>query len=372
MKIKQQISALSAALAMTLAHNVQAVDLKWSGFLNTIGARTNDSAVYLHDEGNIDDNGSFEESTLGLNAIVTVSEHLSLAAQIASAPSNNSIDFDWGFGTYNLNENWAIKAGRVKFPGMLVSEYVRVGYAYPWIRPPEAVYSASMAAPAMGLDAYDGGALVYQVFGDNFDYSAEVYGGGRATDMMDFDKMYGLVLRASNDILTLVGSANWSTMAVPGSVDPMMAAMMNDIAGQDMLMLNAGVTADWNDFVLYAEYVRSTSDFVDTMGRNDSVDITSWYTTLGYRFGNLMPHVTYQSLEHGNGGLEQTGWTAGLRYDLGRSTALKLEWQRIEPKEANAGANVPMMLKNQFGLFEHLSTPSDEVDLVSVAVNFTF
>jgi len=373
MKSNNRPGVTGVALAMLLAQtSAHAVDLKWSGFLNMVGARSNDSAQYLHDEGNIDDSGSFEESTLGLNAIVTVSERLSLATQIANSPGDSSIDFDWGFGTYNLTDSLAVKAGRVKFPGMLASEYVRVGYAYPWIRPPEAVYSTNMAAPSMGLDAYDGGALVLRGFSDNFDYSAEIYGGGRSADMMDFDKMYGVVLRAGNDIVTLLGGANWSTMSVPGGTDPMMAAMMSDIDDEDMLMLNAGLTADWNDLILYAEYVRTTTDFINMAGQRDDVDITSWYTTLGYRFGDLMPHITYQSLEHGNGGMEQTSWTAGLRYDLGRSTALKVEWQRIEPEKAGSGANVPMMLNNQYGLFEHLSTPSDEVDMASIAVNFTF
>ncbi len=372
MKHTQGYKLIGAALALALSQNASAIDLKWSGFLNMIGARSDDPRLYLHDEGNIDDNGSFEESTLGLNAIITVSDRLVIAAQIANAPGTDSIDFDWGFGAYNLNDSWSVKAGRVKFPGMLVSEYVRVGYAYPWIRPPEAVYSANMAAPAMGLDAYDGGALAYQAYGDNFDYSAEIYGGGRATDMMDFDKMYGVVLRASSDIVTLVGSANWSTMAIPNGMDPMMAAMMTDIADQDMLMLNVGLNVDWNDIVIYTEYVRTESDFINGSGNTDNVDITSWYATLGYRLGDFMPHVTYQSLDHSNGGLEQTSVTAGLRYELGRSTALKMEFQRIEPEVANAGANIPIMAKNQYGLFEHMTAPSDKVDMFSIAVNFTF
>lgn len=373
MKTQHRLSALGAALALGMAHNALAVDFKWSGFLNMVGAATNDSALYLHDEGNIDDDGSFEESTLGLNAIVTINEKLSIAAQIANAPSDNSIDFDWGFATFNLNENWAVKAGRVKFPGYLVSEYVRVGYAYPWIRPPEVVYSINMAAPTMGLDAYDGGALHYQGFNDNFDYSAEIYGGGRSTEVMDFDKMYGLVLRANTDSVTLVANVNWSTLNNPSGLDPMMAAMMADTADQDMFTASAGINADWNNLVLYAEYAYTLLDFINAANQSDDVDVTGWYTTLGYRFGDLMPHLTYQSLENGNGGLEQTSWTAGLRYDLGSSTSVKLEWQRIEPEVAS-GTNLPVMLQNQFGLFAHgpSVTPSDEVDLLSIAVNFTF
>ena len=374
MKNRYRLKALSVALAMLMANSAQAIEFKWSGFLNMIGARSNDSALYLHDEGNIDDDGSFEESTLGLNAIVTINDRLSIAAQIANAPSDRSIDFDWGYGTLNLAENWAVKAGRIKFPGYLVSEYVRVGYAYPWIRPPEVVYSINMAAPTMGLDAYDGGALHYAAFTDHFDYSAEIYGGGRSTDVMDFDKLYGLVLRANTDSVTLVADVNWSTLNNPSGLDPAMVALMADTANQDMFTASGGINADWNNLVLYAEYAYTILDFINASGRTDDVSVTGWYTTLGYRFGNLMPHLTYQSLDNGNGGLEQTSWTAGLRYDLGSSTAIKLEWQRIEPESAGAGANVPLLLQNQSGLFANGVdvTPSDEVDMVSVAVNFTF
>ncbi len=378
MKTQQRLRMLGAALALGMAHNAQAIDFKWSGFLNMVGAATNDSALYLHDEGNIDNDGSFEESTLGLNTIVTINDKLRIAAQIASAPSDRSIDFDWGYGTYNLDDNWAVKAGRIKFPGYLVSEYVRVGYAYPWIRPPEVVYSINMSAPTMGLDAYDGGALHYQGFNDSFDYSAEIYGGGRQTRVMDFNKMYGLVLRANNDNVTLVANANWSKLDNPAGLDPAMAAMMADTANQDMFTASAGLNADWNNVVLYAEYARTVLDFINAANQSDDVDITGWYTTLGYRFGDLMPHLTYQSLKDGNGGLQQTSWTAGLRYDLGSSTTVKMEWQRIEPEIAS-GANLPVMLQNQSGLFSNNGafpglngTPSDKVDMVSLAVNFTF
>jgi len=374
MKIRYRLNALGAALALGMAHNAQAIEFKWSGFLNMVGARSNDSALYLHDEGNIDDNGSFEESTLGLNAIVTINEKLSIAAQIANAPSEHSIDFDWGYGTLNLNDNWAVKAGRVKFPGYLVSEYVRVGYAYPWIRPPEVVYSINMAAPTMGLDAYDGGALRYQGFNDRFDYSAEVYGGARSTDVMDFDKMYGLVLRAGTDVVNLVTDVNWSTLNNPPGLAPATATALADTADQDMFTASAGINADWNNLILYAEYAYTLLDFINAAGQSDDVGVTGWYTTLGYRFGNLLPHLTYQSLDNGNGGLEQTSWTAGLRYDLGTATTLKLEWQRIEPEAARAGANVPVNLQNQSGLFANGVdvSPSDEVDMLSVAVNFIF
>ena len=351
----------------------QAVELKWSGFLNMVGATTNERSLYLHEEGNIDNDGSFEESTLGLNAIVTLNDRLNIAAQIANAPSESSIDFDWGYGTLNLNDNVAFKAGRIKFPGYLVSEYVRVGYAYPWIRPPEVVYSINMAAPTMGLDAYDGGAVHIQGYNDSFDYSVEIYGGARSTEVMDFDKMYGLVLRANNDYLTLVGDVNWSTLNNPAGLDPVMAAMMADTDNQDMFTASAGINAEWNDLVLYAEYAYTVLDFLDAANASDDVEVTGWYTTLGYHLGDFLPHLTYQALDNSNGGLEQTSWTLGLRYDFGSSTAIKFEWQRIEA-EPSTGTQLPLLLQNQYGLFTNGAgvTPADEVDMFSLAVNFTF
>lgn len=379
MKSKYQLKAMGAILAMLMAHNAQAVEIKWSGFLNMVGAATNDSALYLHDEGDVDNDGSFEGSTLGLNAIVTVNENLTIAAQIANAPSENGIDFDWGYGTLNLNENVALKAGRVKFPGYLVSEYVRVGYAYPWIRPPEVIYSINMAAPTMGLDAYDGGALHFAGYGDTFDYSAEIYGGGRSTTLMDFDQMYGLVLRANTDSVTLVSNVNWSKVATPSNAPTNMATLMADTNGEEMFTISAGINGDWSNLVLYAEYAYTELDFSPLVLPADTLEVIGWYTTLGYRFGDLMPHVTYQSLKNDNGGLEQTSWTAGFRYDIGTSTTVKLEWQRIEAETADAGASVPTLTQNQFGLFANgalpfgtNATPEDEVDMISVAVNFTF
>ena len=63
------------------------------------------------------------------------------------------------------------------------------------------------------------------------------------------------------------------------------------------------------------------------------------YATVGYRFGKLMPHVTYATLDDNDNPatlaglpLKQTSTTLGLRYELGTGAALKVEAQQVKPE----------------------------------------
>ena len=46
----------------------------------------------------------------------------------------------WAYLNYKFNEQVSIKAGRILVPVYLLSQYVDVAYAYPWIKPPQEIY----------------------------------------------------------------------------------------------------------------------------------------------------------------------------------------------------------------------------------------
>ncbi|WJW74743.1 hypothetical protein QVG61_09550 [Thiohalobacter sp. IOR34] len=365
-KKRFKLALLAGIPALAVMQGANA-EVRWSGFVNAVGSVTDSEAVYLADEGSIDERGSFEETTFGLSVSADVASNLSVAGQLAIEPGGENIVLDWGFASFRLSDAVSIKAGRNKYAGSLVSEYHDVGYSYPWIRPPEVVYSDDMAAPNMGLVSYDGAAAVFEGYGDESEYSVQIYAGGRSTDAMDFDKMYGFVGKLSNDYASIQAGMNWSTMSTDTT-----NAMMAVFDDKPMVVASVGGTLDWNDIVGYAEYARSQSDYLDASSNTRTVDIDAWYATLGHRFGKVMPHVTYQSLKHSNGGLEQTSVMVGLRYEVASAAALKLEWQRIKPEVAASASNLPMMLKSQYGLFERGDTPKDEVDMFSIALNLVF
>lgn len=47
---------------------------------------------------------------------------------------------EWAYLQYAVTESLDVRAGRVVLPVFITSEYRKVGYANPWVRPPQEVY----------------------------------------------------------------------------------------------------------------------------------------------------------------------------------------------------------------------------------------
>ena len=67
---------------------------------------------------------------------------MSIVAQLlarARSANFNAI-VEWAYVDYEFTDWLSLRAGKIKQPVYLVNDYVEVGYAYPWIRPPVEVY----------------------------------------------------------------------------------------------------------------------------------------------------------------------------------------------------------------------------------------
>ncbi|ARU55723.1 hypothetical protein OLMES_1648 [Oleiphilus messinensis] len=81
------------------------------------------------------------DSIVGLQISYSVTERLSAVLQMVSKGGFNSeFDADWFYLHYNFNESFSIMAGRIRPQFFMMSDYVEVGFTYPWIRPPVEVY----------------------------------------------------------------------------------------------------------------------------------------------------------------------------------------------------------------------------------------
>ena len=141
-------------------------------------------------------------------------------------------------------------------------------------------------------------------------------------------------------------------------------------------------------------------------------DTEAYYATLGYRIGKWLPHLTFASIDgeaslvgvnadrQGLGGAaqikdpsgnvvgslnfpvpQQTSITAGLRYEVNDSAALKIEYQVVDLEtdaQAMFDANQPCDPTGQcynYGLFntnfDQLG-PQEQVGIMSVALDVIF
>lgn len=62
-------------------------------------------------------------------------------------------DIEWANVKFDITPELSLRAGRVVLPTFMNSEYRKVGYAIPWIRPPEEVYRTVPVSNVDGIDA---------------------------------------------------------------------------------------------------------------------------------------------------------------------------------------------------------------------------
>jgi len=370
------LKTVAASLLLFHAGIVPAVEnIQFNGFLTVGGAVSNDKVDTQN--GNISDSIGFNEDTrVGVQISADINKRMSITAQLlGSSDQSQSFDakFDWGYVSYSLTENADIRGGKIKFPTFLVSEYIEVGYAYPWIRPPAEVYSSNPITAITGTDLLlrarvgNGDLLVQPYFGTASDEKALVPqevlpqfppqpGPGLpagTVKFVNFDakNMAGINVAYTGRAGTLRGGYLQTQVS---------ASDLGITKNEDVTFWSVGGNLDWHNVIGYSEYFERE---IDGAANAFFPSQKGWYATLGYRIGRFLPHITYATLEDNNSksdpgvALEQKSVTAGLRYELGTGAALKLEAERIDPKNGTRGL---------------LISPVDDIIIYSLAVDVIF
>lgn len=305
------------------------------GFLSAVYQQTDqDTAFYEGErlEGGIGSDGTMQGTQFGLNINAQMSDRLSIASQLHATRAEDSytVALDWAFVSLNLSDNLDLRAGKLKFPGGLVGEYVDVGHLYPWIRPPREMYAEDLGASQATHESYAGVSLLASHNAGDMTYTADIFGGELAEENVLRTGFVGITLAANwDDKVVFRATTNTSTMATDGAM-----LAMN---GRDHEIVQLGLKVDWNNVVVYSEWAD-----VD-MGDFKFGEAETSYLTFGYRIGNIMPHITYSQLEKAqktSGGMimmgrpvlpyEQATTTLGLRWDFMQDIALKVEVSQIE------------------------------------------
>ncbi len=362
--------AVAASLLLCYASAPLAIEnIQFNGFF-TVGAAVSNSDVDTQN-GNISDDVGFAEDTrIGVQISADINKRMSVTAQLlGSADQGQSFDaeFDWGYLNYALSENIDVRGGKIKFPTFLISEYIEVGYAYPWIRPPVEVYSSNPITSITGADLLmrfrvgDSDLLVQPYFGTASNEDALVP--QEALPALGLPP--GTVEYANFDAKNMAGinvalSGTLGTVRAGYLATQVSASDFGITSNEDVTFWSVGGNLDWQNIIVYSEYFERE---IDGAANAFFPSQKGWYATLGYRIGRFLPHITYATLKDNNSNsdpgvaLEQQSVTAGLRYELGTGAALKLEVQRIEPDDGTRGL---------------LMSPVDDINIYSLAVDVIF
>ena len=288
--------------------------VRFSGFARLVGGYLDAEDVHY---AGYDDTISFgQHSLFALQTDVDLTETLSFTTQLlAHASAARKSGLEWAYLTWRPSNRWNFKAGKMRTPFYLHSNTLDVGYTYPWIIPPQQVYTPYLFPDFTGLSA------AYQFNIGDFDIETEAYWGnfeGTITVQdegpvdVKVDNIRGLILEAWRGNLHLRAAYHLAHAEVklPRSTRPQTAQLIETLrrfrfnrsanslnTTGDVSFMQAGISYDTLDYFLKAEWTRLRAD-VSTMITIQPYD--SYYLSGGYTFYPfelpITAHATFASL----------------------------------------------------------------------------
>jgi hypothetical protein len=362
------------------------------------------------------------DSKLGLQADWKLTSSVSVTAQALSKlswDSKYSPDLEWGFVKYSATSNLDVRAGRIRPAIYLLSDFVDVNYANPWVRPPIEFYAAAPISRMEGIDILwrptigDVSLLIQPYFGQTG--KVDLPGG---VNTVEFKKIMGFNATAARGDLTyragyiqtdvtydapaLAGPLGLvylpTTPPTPGLAG--LCAMGMTVACTEREALNPvdkkasftslGIAYDNGEFFVSGEYgIRSADSMIS--------DNTSYYVSGGMRTGKWTPYATYAAIKIDSPTMStipvtspttglanaivtallmqgsifsQNSISIGTRYDVAKNIALKAQWDRVSTDTNNG------QVGTGGGIFRNGTTAfnnrDNSVKVISFALDFVF
>jgi hypothetical protein len=333
----------TASLAVCSTNVMATPDVRVSGFgtLGYVTTDTNDAEFrnsLRQQKGATESNGDWGvDSRLGLQANTTFNETFSAVAQgfISRRDGDSSPDIEWLFLQADVFDATSFRAGRMLVPTFLLSDFRQVGYAQHWLRSPVEVYGNFLNTSFDGLQSVSRFSL------GNYNATVQL-SGGEATGNKKFFAIGPNVFETDEKSDGLY-SANFSLqqgdwlgrLGYTHMTDVQIVSGGRAVQSGDDNFYSAGIQYDNGNVLAMSEYIWRRWD---AEGAQDgSLDSEAFYLTAGYRFGNIMPYVTYSEFTpEGNGYLAQgssmdTRKTSaiGARWDVASNLALKAQIEEV-------------------------------------------
>ncbi|MFZ5756335.1 MAG: hypothetical protein ACOY3X_05495 [Pseudomonadota bacterium] len=410
----EQMSALEARIAQLEAEGSGGASadaggfgkVKVNGFMSAGFGRA-ELDDFSYDNG-LDEEWSHKaDAVVGLQLDAQVNDRTSAVVQLVGrGPENFDVSAEWAYIGYRPTAQDEVRAGRLRSTFFMMSEYLEVGYAYPWARPPAEVYRSGLPSSFEGLywrHSFSGGDWTHE---SQLTWGSTKSPSGSTTPIRA-DSAAGIGLNSSSGNWQL--SAKYSQADLTGSNSLLDALVLFGMAEplEDSRIRYAALGAQYDNgsLLVMAEATRVDIDgtFADT---------AQAYLTVGYHLGKFLPHVTFASsgvsdkderpinpgipalcagfgvcLPDGamNGTLdgnpdpfpadtlqrllesEQDSVTLGLRYDFLPNAAIKADWTHVLDTYDSFG----LFARDDGNVF-YGAGPGDGIDIFRVVVDVVF
>ncbi|HJW71619.1 MAG TPA: hypothetical protein VJ486_02085 [Geothrix sp.] len=408
-------------LMATVAAAQEASAFKFSGFGSLAATRSSEDKADFYSNFAMPNGPGYSRSTdlkgdsrVGLQGDLRMGDYFSAVVQVVSEHR-----YDDSFKPY-LNiaslklqamPGLAFRVGRIPYSAYLISDFAKVGYAQPWVRPPVEVYQFNP------LTAVDGADISWQFNAGEVAFSGQFLGGtsnakispsllavaatpaGQETPASEWkgDNFLGASVAINYGSTTfrvfhgqMKGTFNDLGFDGPvgpfGGMGPFTAlrvlppafggnpalADQYQIRKDKLIYQSAAFNYDPGSWFLMVEATRKSGD------ENMFLHFTSGYATLGVRLGTWTPYATY-GWKHTtspttnanpiiNGLLAnldraQTSYSGGLRWDFYKNLALKLQYDHV----TNATGSYGALTNSQPGF-----KTGESYNLSTVSLDFVF
>lgn len=304
---------------------------------------------------------------------------------------------EWGNVKYQATPDVALRVGRIALPMFLAADYRKVGYAYPWVRPPVEMYGTIPISNSDGVD------LNYRWTHGDVKHATQIFYGAtrarydervqaRARNLVGFAHTvnYG-ALTARLSALSAVLSLNLAGPLFDAyrQFGPAGAAIAEqyDLDAKRANAISLGASYDPGQWFAMGEIGRINT-------HSYAGDKTSFYLSTGYRTGSLTAYTTFArstpNMPTRIAGLALAGLPpqqaaigaamnhqlnemlrytpaqsttgAGLRWDVSDNVAVKLQHDRIKTRDGSYGTFI--RVKPGFASGTAIGVTSATVDFV--------
>ncbi len=341
------------------------------------------------------------DSRLGAQVIGNFTSRFSATVQVIAEQRHDGKYLphaEWANIKYQVTPEFSVRFGRTALASFLVSDFRKVAYANPWVRPPGEVYRLVPVFSSDGLDAnYKSqlGDFAHTLQGSYGQTDATYPNGARAkgrnqwviSDTVEYGPGTLRVAYQEAHVSIDTLHALFNTFRQFG-VQGIALADRYDTNDKKVTFIGVGGMYDPGDWFVMAEW--GNVNFRSVIGER-----TAWYVGGGYRIRTLTPYLTYARTKADSNtsdpgltlvGLppQLAGPAAGLnaalngilgalpvqqaiatggRWDFMKNVALKLQYDRIDLGAGSAG-----VLGNVQPGFQ----PGGTVHLLSATIDFVW
>jgi len=330
-------------------------ELSLSGFGSTSFTKSNNSTPVIINRAIIDKSCTDCDTTFGLQ-LDYYKDAFKASLQVVKRPQDewSEPEIEWAYLGYNLGEV-EFRAGRLRLPIFLASEYYYVSHAYNYARPPEELYNS-----ILGITAYNGLNFVWNVeIFYEYQLSVTPFIGFKETNTIDVSKSLDIDLdieKMSGINFLLSGETYRWNLSYFASDFEQHFKFAN---GHEFSILDDSIEL----YALGAEY--EFGPLLLTAERQLANLRSTWYASAAYKLDKFVPYIQYGenkakvtkiSRFDGKSG---ACLVLGLRYDLLYNVSVNLEWQNFKT------------YGNQRGSFVEVPVEPD-AELYTLMFNFVF